>query len=53
MEDEFPKFLNDAEYESLRPKREEDDRMDDRRDDGDRATVAAVRAKRTSRTSSA
>jgi PTH1 family peptidyl-tRNA hydrolase len=38
IETEFPKFLTGAEYEALRPKREEDDRMDDRRDreDGDR-----------------
>jgi PTH1 family peptidyl-tRNA hydrolase len=36
VDDEFPKFLTGAEYEALRPKREDDDRMDDRRDDGDR-----------------
>jgi PTH1 family peptidyl-tRNA hydrolase len=37
IEEDFPKFMTGAEYELLRPKREDDDRMDDRgREDGDR-----------------
>jgi PTH1 family peptidyl-tRNA hydrolase len=36
IEGEFPKFLTGAEYEALRPKREDDDRGDDRREEGDR-----------------
>jgi ribosomal protein S6 len=36
-DDGFPKFMTGAEYEALRPKREDDERMDDRRgDEGDR-----------------
>jgi PTH1 family peptidyl-tRNA hydrolase len=36
QEEGFPKFMTGAEYEALRPKREDDDRIDDRRDDGER-----------------
>jgi peptidyl-tRNA hydrolase, PTH1 family len=36
QEEGFPKFMTGAEYEALRPKREDDDRLDDRRDDGER-----------------
>jgi hypothetical protein len=33
LEAEFPKFLTGAEYEAMRPKRDEEE---ERRDDGDR-----------------
>lgn len=36
IEGEFPKFMTGAEYEALRPARDEEDRPDDRRDDGER-----------------
>jgi PTH1 family peptidyl-tRNA hydrolase len=36
VQDEFPKFMTGAEYEALKPKRDEDERGDERRDDGER-----------------